>query len=161
MGILRVVLALLLFSSCISSQKKLQRRIEKHGIKESIGFVQKQYPEYFKSKATTIHDTIIHHDTIIKEIHIINTVLQPDTNNIFTFEDEKVKVSLDVNTGEFEIEIKPDTIFYAKEIPIATKCPELICPDVVIERTKNNWFYIFAAFFIGLILIPLLTRVVS
>ena len=161
MGILRVILALLLFSSCISSQKKLQRRIEKHGIKESIGFVQGQYPEYFKSKDTTIHDTIAIHDTIVTERHFVDTVLQLDTSNIFKFENERLKLRLNRLTGQLNAEIKPDTVYYSKTVTVATKCPELICPDVVIERTKNNWLYIFAAFFLGLILIPLLSKVVS
>ena len=38
----------------MSSQNKLQRRIEKHGIKESISFVTAKYPEYFKAKDTII-----------------------------------------------------------------------------------------------------------
>ena len=46
-------IALFALSSC-SSQKRLQRRIERHGIKESIGFITRKYPEYFKSKDTTI-----------------------------------------------------------------------------------------------------------
>jgi hypothetical protein len=67
--------------SCVSSQKKLQRRIEKHGIKESISFVSAKYPEYFESKDTTIHDTIIKVDSIIVP-DIDTTVILSDSSDL-------------------------------------------------------------------------------
>ena len=62
-------LTIFLMSSCASSQKRLQRKIERHGIKESVSFVIYKYPEYFKTKDTIIHDT-----TIIEKVIEVPTI---------------------------------------------------------------------------------------
>jgi hypothetical protein len=148
MVVLRMLLVAVLLSSC-STQKKLKRSIERHGIKESIGFVVSNYPEYFRAESVTVHDTIEIHDTIIKEAFTIDTVIVTDT---FRFENERLKIELNRVTGTFRATVKHDTIFVNKTVPIAVKCPELICPDVAKLEVKQrvNWWWYLIIFAIGI-----------
>ncbi len=74
------ITAIFALSSCVSSQRKLQRRIEKHGIKESISFITAKYPEYFKAKDTIIHDTIIKVDSVIVPENTTTVILTDSSN---------------------------------------------------------------------------------
>lgn len=126
--ILELIALSLMLASCVSSQKKLQRRIEKNGIKESIQFVRTKYPEYFKSKDTIVHDTIVFSDTIRIKADTINANLI-DSNGVLSFSDSLVSIKIDKATNKAKITIKEKDISIKDTIPIKTKCPELICPD--------------------------------
>lgn len=132
---IKYIFILLLFSSCVSSQKKLQRRIEKNGIKESIKFVQDKYPEYFKKKDTVIHDTIVFTDTIIVAGDTLDVVLS-DSNNTLTFNNDSVSISIDKTSKEAKIIWKEKRVPYYKTIYKETICPEVNCPDC--EDLQDN-----------------------
>jgi len=101
-------IALFALSSC-SSQKRLQRRIERHGIKESIGFVTAKYPEYFKSKDTTIHDTTIIERRI--EVPTIDTtVILSDSSDFYHYKSDSLTLLVNKLTGRVKIKIKQRTI---------------------------------------------------
>lgn len=124
-----------LMSSCASSQKRLQRKIERHGIKESVGFVIAKYPEYFKSKDTIIHDTL----TIIKEVTpptIDTTLVLSDSSNFWIHNSDSLSIIIDKLTGRLKLNIKPRTIYLHDTITVATECPQIICPDC--EDLKDN-----------------------
>ena len=148
--IITAVCMIFFMSSCISSQKKLQRRIEKHGIKESIAFVTQKYPEYFKGKDTTIHDTIIKHDSIIVP-QIDTTVILSDSSNFWHYKSDSLSLVLDKLTGRLKLNIKPKTIYVHDTITVETKCPEIICPDCEDLKdltTPDNgfrWWYLLLA----------------
>jgi len=140
--ILRLLFFCLLFTSCASSQKKLQRRIEKNGIKESIGFVKDKYPEYFKSKDTTIIDTLIIRDTLRIKSDTLNAVFN-DSNNVLTFSDSLVSIKIDKATNKAKIVIKEKLVPFEKIVYKETLCPEVICPDCddLKDNTKEGFNY--------------------
>lgn len=114
--------------SCIGSQKRLQRRVEKHGIKESIDFVTNKYPEYFKSKDTTIHDTTII-EKLVKVPVIDTTVILVDSSNFYSYQSDSLSLIINKLTGRLKIQIKPRTIFIHDTVTVSIQCPEIICPD--------------------------------
>jgi len=144
-----------LISSCASSQKRLKRRIEKNGIKESISFVVLQYPEYFKSVPDTVFETITETDTILIKSDTINTVLI-DSNNVLLFSDSLVSIKVDKTTNKAKIVIKDRYVYRTDTISISLPCPELICPDT--ESLQSNiksgrgsgWVWYLIPFLIGL-----------
>lgn len=139
-----IILLSLLIISC-SSEKKLHRAIQKHGIKESVGYVVTKYPEYFKQESVTIHDTLIKRDTIIIEPKIFDFKSELDSLNMFKFENEKLKLSINKNTGKGKITIKYDTIFRVDTLYRDIKCPEIICPDIDklnSHKSNKNYHYL-------------------
>jgi hypothetical protein len=132
LGIITIVF--LALTSC-SSEKRLQRKIERHGIKESITFVTAKYPEYFKSKDTIIHDTIIKHDSIIVPT-IDTTVILSDSSNFYHYRSDSLTLLIDKLTGSVKIKIKQRTIYLHDTITVVIPCPEVICPDC--EDLKDN-----------------------
>jgi len=140
-------------SSCISSQKKLQRRIEKHGIKESISFVSNKYPEYFESKDTTIHDTIIKVDSIIVP-DIDTTVILSDSTNFWHYKSDSLNLIINKLTGRTKIHIKTRTIYLTDTTFIEVPCPEIKCPEIkdyTEEKRKFEWWW----FIVGLLVLGL------
>ena len=140
-------------SSCISSQKKLQRRIEKHGIKESISFVSNKYPEYFESKDTTIHDTIIKVDSIIVP-DIDTTVILSDSSNFWHYKSDSLNLIINKLTGRTKIHIKTRTIYLTDTTFIEVPCPEIKCPEIkdyTEEKRKFEWWW----FIVGLLVLGL------
>ena len=134
------------FASC-SSEKKLQRRIERHGIKESIGFVTAKYPEYFKSKDTIIHDTIIKFDSIIVPT-IDTTVILSDSSDFYNYRSDSLTLLINKLTGHARIKIKQRTIYLHDTITVAVQCPEIICPDIedyTKERSTFKWWWVVVA----------------
>jgi hypothetical protein len=123
------VISILVFviSSC-SSEKRLQRRVERHGIKESIGFVISKYPEYFKSKDTIIHDTIIKHDTIVP-VQLDTMLILSDSSNFYHYRSDSLNIIIDKLTGRLKLNYKPRIIYLHDTIKVETKCPQIICPD--------------------------------
>jgi len=152
----RAILTVLISSflvSCISSQKKLQRRIEKHGIKESIGFVVAKYPEYFESKDTTIHDTIIKIDSIIVP-EIDTTVILSDSADFWHYKSDSLNLVIDKLTGRTKIHIKTRTIYLTDTTFVEVPCPEIKCPEIK-DYTKKEiefkwWWVVLGLVVLGL-----------
>ena len=120
-------IALFVMSSC-SSQKRLQRRIERHGIKESISFVTAKYPEYFKSKDTTIHDTTII-ERVVEVPTIDTTVILSDSSDFYHYKSDSLTLLVNKLTGRVKIKIKQRTVYLHDTVTVSVPCPEIICPD--------------------------------
>ena len=149
----RIVLILALFTSCISSQKKLQRRIEKHGIKESISFVSNKYPEYFETKDTVIHDTIIKVDSIIVP-EIDTTVILSDSSNFYHYRSDSLTLVINKLTGSTKIRIKQKTIYLHDTTFIEVPCPEIKCPEIkdyTKKKSRFEWWWLI----VGLVVLGL------
>ena len=143
------ILIALFFASC-SSEKKLQRRVERHGIKESIGFVVSKYPEYFKSKDTVIHDTLIRVDSIIVP-QIDTTVILNDSSGFWIHSSDSLTILVNKLTGKLRMNIKPRTIYLRDTVFVAVECPKIICPDCddLKDNTKEDsnfqWWWLIVA----------------
>lgn len=141
--IFSIILALAL-TSCISSQKKLQRRIEKHGIKESISFISNKYPEYFESKDTVIHDTIIKVDSVIVP-EIDTTVILSDSSNFYHYRSDSLSLVINKLTGSTKIRIKQKTIYLHDTTYVEIPCPEIKCPEVkdyTKQKSRFEWWWV-------------------
>lgn len=124
-NLLFIALVAFALSSC-NTQKSLQRAINKHGQKESIAYVVKKYPEYFKS--TIIRDTI--HDTIevVVPEYKYETVIEFDSASVI--ENEKLKIEITrLKNGKISVKAKckTDTIYYPNTKIVEVECPP--CPD--------------------------------
>ena len=142
-------IALFALSSC-SSQKRLQRRIERHGIKESIGFITAKYPEYFKSKDTTIHDTTIIERRI--EVPTIDTsIILSDSSDFYHYKSDSLSILINKLTGKLKLNVKPRVIYLHDTITVETVCPQIICPDCddLKDYTKEvssfQWWWLIVA----------------
>jgi len=144
-----VVIMFLALTSC-SSEKRLQRRVERHGIKESIGFVINKYPEYFKTKDTIIYDTI----TIIHEIippEIDTTIVLNDSSGFWIHSSDSLTILVNKLTGRLKMNIKPRIIYLHDTVTVTTKCPQIICPDCddLKDYTKSGsgfkWWWVFVS----------------
>jgi hypothetical protein len=125
--IIMTVLAVAL-SSCVSSQKKLQRRIEKHGIKESISFVVLKYPEYFRDTASIIHDTIVEHDTV--PVPDLDTaIILGSALDYMIYKSDSLTAELNKATGELKIKYIRKPVYIHDTLYTKTECPEVKCPD--------------------------------
>jgi len=151
-----VALLITLFLTSCNSEKQLQRRVERHGIKESIGFVIAKYPEYFKSKDTVIHDTLIRVDSIIVP-QIDTTVLLNDSNGFWTHTSDSLTVLVNKLTGKLKMTVKPRMIYIHDTTVVSIPCPQIICPDCddLTDNTKDGsnfqwWWLIVVAFLLGL-----------
>lgn len=141
--IFSIILGLAL-TSCVSSQKKLQRRIEKHGIKESISFVANKYPEYFESKDTVIHDTIIKVDSIIVP-DIDTTVILSDSSNFYHYRSDSLTLVINKLTGRAKIHFKTKTVYFHDTTFIEVPCPEIKCPEIkdyTKQKNKFEWWWV-------------------
>lgn len=134
-GFIITQLAVLLFLASCSSEKQLQRRVEKHGIKESIGFVVNKYPEYFKSKDTTIHDTTII-ERVVKVPVIDTMVILSDSSNFYHYRSDSLSLLIDKLSGRVKIKIKQRRIYIHDTIRVSIPCPVIICPDF--DDLKDN-----------------------
>jgi hypothetical protein len=144
MRFISIVLISSFLVSCISSQKKLQRRIEKHGIKESISFVSNKYPEYFESKDTTIHDTIIKVDSIIVP-EIDTTVILSDSSDFWHYRSDSLNLVIDKLTGRTRIHIKQKTIYIHDTTFVEVPCPEIKCPEIkdyTKQKINFQWWWL-------------------
>ena len=124
------IMALLIpfMTSCVTPQKRLQRRIERNGIKESIGFVIKKYPEYFKSKEVVKDTTLVIKDSLLITRDTI-TVTLADSNNLLTVDNDSIKIEIDKTTNKAKIEIKERYVYRTDTIQMSIDCPKVICPD--------------------------------
>jgi hypothetical protein len=158
MKVLFIILGFLsiFFMSSCSSEKRLQRRVERHGIKESIGFVTTKYPEYFKSKDTIIKDTIIINDTIVLKADTITAFLS-DSSNFLTLNNDSISLTIDKATNRIKIVYKERLVPITKVIYREVPCPKVICPDCddLKDNTKTGgsfkwWWVILPVFILGL-----------
>jgi len=150
------LIAILFFAltSC-SSEKRLQRRVERHGIKESIGFVIAKYPEYFKLKDTIIHDTTIIERRI--EVPTIDTtVILSDSSNFYHYKSDSLTLLVNKLTGRVKIRIKQRRIYIHDTVRVSIPCPQIICPDCddLKDNTKKGsgfkwWWLIVAGVLLG------------
>jgi hypothetical protein len=146
--------AIILMASC-SSQKRLQRRVERHGIKESIGFVTAKYPEYFKSKDTTIHDTTII-ERLVEVPTIDTTVILRDSSDFYHYISDSLSLLVNKLTGSVKIKIKQRKVYIHDTVRVAVDCPQIICPDCedLKDYTKKGssfqWWWLIVA---GVILV--------
>lgn len=129
------IVAIFCLSSCVSSQKRLQRKIEKHGIKESVSFVIAKYPEYFKTKDTVIHDTLIFKDTVIIKADTVTAFLS-DSSNFLTLNNDSISLTIDKVTNKVKIVYKERIVPIEKIIYRDVECPVIICPDC--DDLKDN-----------------------
>lgn len=129
------IVAIFCLSSCVSSQKRLQRKIEKHGIKESVSFVIAKYPEYFKTKDTVIHDTLIVKDTVIIKADTVTAFLS-DSSNFLTLNNDSISLTIDKVTNKVKIVYKERIVPIEKIIYRDVECPVIICPDC--DDLKDN-----------------------
>ena len=147
------IATLFVLSSC-TSEKRLQRRVERHGIKESIGFVINKYPEYFKSKDTIIKDTIEIHDTITIKADTITAFLS-DSSNFYHYRNDSLSIVIDKLTNKVKIVYKEKKVPITKVIYRNVPCPKIICPDCedLKDYTKSSsgikWWWLIIAAFIG------------
>ena len=121
------IAAIVYLSSC-SSQKKLQRRIERHGIKESIGFVTNKYPEYFKSKDTTIHDTTII-ERVVEVPTVDTSIVLSDSSDFWHHYSDSLQISLNKATGVLKFKYIQKPVYIHDTVTVSVTCPEIICPD--------------------------------
>ena len=149
------IISIFFMASC-SSEKRLQRRVERHGIKESVGFVIAKYPEYFKTKDTVIHDTLIRFDSVIVP-QIDTTVILSDSSNFWVHSSDSLTVLVNKLTGKLKMNIKPRVIYLHDTTFVAVECPEIICPDCddLKDNTKTGgsfkWWWLLIAAVVGMI----------
>jgi hypothetical protein len=126
-----IILFALLLSSC-STEKKLSRAINKHGQKESVAFIVKNYPEYFKYEAQIVHDTV---PVIITESKVDTTFIE--LRDTITIQNERIKVVLQKTDQGWNLSgtVKADTVF----VPVQVQCPPLTCPDMDKIQTGSTW----------------------
>lgn len=146
-GIIAIVFFAL--TSC-SSEKRLQRRVERHGIKESIGFVIAKYPEYFKTKDTIIHDTTIIERRV--EVPIIDTtVILSDSSDFYHYRSDSLTLLINKLTGRVKIKIKQRRVYIRDTVTVAVECPQIICPDCddlkdnTKEGSRFKWWWLIVA----------------
>jgi len=144
------LVAIVCMASC-SSQKRLQRRVERHGIKESVSFVIQKYPEYFKIKDTVIHDTLIKVDSVIVPT-IDTTVILSDSSDFYHYKSDSLTLLVNKLTGRVKIKIKQRTVYLHDTLTVSVPCPQIICPDCedLKDYTKESagfkwWWLIVAA----------------
>jgi len=147
--ILLSITAMFFFCSC-SSQKRLQRRVERNGIKESISFVIDKYPEYFKLKDTIIHDTTIIERRV--EVPTIDTtVILSDSSNFYHYKSDSLTLLVNRLTGRVKIRIKQRTVYIHDTVTVSIPCPQIICPDCddLKDYTKEGsvfkWWWLIVA----------------
>jgi hypothetical protein len=132
-----------LLTSC-STEKALIRKVEKHGIKESVSLLAVRYPEYYKTEQIILHDTI--RDTIsviVPGIQIDSTF--SELADSLTIENDKLKIQLKKvpNGWQLSGSVKPDTIYWPIEIPFQVPCPPITCPDIdKLQTADNKWKWV-------------------
>jgi hypothetical protein len=152
--ILGIITILFLTLTSCTSQKRLQRRIERHGIKESVGFVIQKYPEYFKGKDTVIHDTTII-EKVVEVPTIDTTVILSDSSDFYHYKSDSLSLLIDKLTGSVKIKIKQKRIYIHDTVSVAVPCPKIICPDCddlkdyTAEKTGFKWWWLVASALLG------------
>lgn len=144
-------LALMAFASC-STQKRLQRSIERHGVQESAAFMVEKYPWVYKQFTDTI-DTLIYHVDTIKVDGMTSTGTLLDSANFWVFNTDSVTVKVDTVTKKVTIKTPPKYIYKTDTLRLTIPCPPIDCPDL--EKIKTgfkfpNWLPLLVAFFFGL-----------
>ena len=150
-----LVVLIAILTSC-SSQKKLQRRIEKHGIKESVSFVVLHYNEYFRADSVILTDTITVFDTLeVPKIDIKANLT--DSLDYLVHYSDSLRLVINKKTGVARVFMPSKTIYLTDTVVNTVVCPEVICPDVqkLQSNIKNgleipSFVWLLVAFLIGL-----------
>lgn len=124
--------------------KRLETAVKKLGVKESIGYMAKTYPEYFNP--TIQHDTVLTvvEVPIVKDSIITNTLncdslmkQLTDGTTVILAENNKLKLELFKVKGGFKVKsnVKPDTVKVPVNVPVEIRVP---CPDTSILANENK-----------------------
>lgn len=139
-----LLISSVLFTSACSTEKKLHKAIQKHGIEESITYIVSTYPKYFEQEAITIKDTIYVDKIIEVEKTYDFTATIDSLKSLYTFKNDKVTFKLDKKTNKVNFAIK-DSIVYKDTIINVVDCPTIVCPDIdklPKGKDNNNLWYI-------------------
>jgi hypothetical protein len=126
-----IALILLVLTSC-STEKKLQKAINKHGQKESVGYIVNKYPEYFTSFSTV--DTVTIKDTVLIPTSELDTLFIIDEQDgTYVAENEALKLEVIKLNDKLKVKgtVKPKTITIEKEVPVIVNKP---CPDSFLQK---------------------------
>lgn len=131
-----IILGLIILTSC-STEKKLQKAINKYGQKESVEYIVKKYPEYFNNYLVKDTVDVIIHDTIITQEIKLDTVFVFNEDGTYTAENESLKLELTKlnNKLKAKVNVKPKEIIIEKkvEVPIQVEKP---CPDLELFKSS-------------------------
>lgn len=146
-------LAAMLFSC--STQKRLQRAIEKNGIKESISFTVLKYPEYFRRDSIILHDTITRTDSVLIPEMSFSAPLR-DSLEFMIHESDSLRIVIDTRSNTASVRIESRFVYVHDTIPIAIPCPPIDCPDteslsdnIKSKTTFPGWGWLLIAFCVG------------
>jgi hypothetical protein len=131
-----LTLVLIILTSC-STEKKLQKAINKHGQKESVEYVVKKYPEYFNNFLVKDTVEVLLKDTVIVEETFLDTIFVADVDGTYVAENESLKLQITKlnNKLKAKVNVKPKEIIVEKEIKVPVQI-EKPCPDLQIFQ--NN-----------------------
>lgn len=104
--------------------KRLEKAVNKVGVKESIEHLTEKYPEYFSIRYKDVVVTNI--DTIFvqeKDGTIVTNVI----HDTIYFKDKNLEFKINKTTGKGNYKLPKDTIveYDTVKVNVATKCPEV------------------------------------
>ena len=131
-----LTIILIILTSC-STEKKLQKAINKHGQKESIEYIVKKYPEYFNSFLVKDTVEVLYKDTVFIKESSLDTTFIADLDGTYVAENQSLKLEITKlnNKLKAKINVKPKEIIVEKEIKVPVQI-EKPCPDLDIFQ-KN------------------------
>lgn len=159
-GSLLILAALLswFLTSCASTQTKLKRSVEKHGIGESVAFMATTYPKFFKTLDTVLLDTVMIHDSIIVPGIDFDAPLR-DSLNYWVHNSDSLRVVIDKISNRVAVTLPPRIVSVTDTVIIETVAPAIPCPDLdgiqIRTETETNYGWIVAAFIAG-VFVPIL-----
>ena len=127
------IFALLALTSC-NTEKRLARAINKHGQKESVTYVVKEYPEYFKDFIVKDTVEVVLRDTVTVEATTLDTLFIIDEQDgTYVAENDALKLEIVKLNNKLQAKVtgKPKEIIVEKkvEVPVEIDRP---CPDTAI-----------------------------
>jgi hypothetical protein len=132
MKILNILILLIALTSC-NTEKKLAKAINKHGQKESVTYVVKEYPEYFKDFIVRDTVQVTVRDTIKIEKTVLDTTFTMVEDGTLVSENEHLKFELTKLGNKYKAVLtgKPKEIIKEKivNVPVEVDRP---CPDTEI-----------------------------
>lgn len=132
LGIVFIILTLLGLTAC-STEKKLQKAINKHGQKESVTYVVENYPEYFKSFIVKDTVEVMLHDTVTIEATTLDTLfIIDDQDGTYVAENDALKLQITKLNNKLKATVlgKPKEIIVEKEVKVPVEVDKP-CPDMI------------------------------